>query len=249
MKRVRLVLVLMIVGFIFVLTPLFAGGQNEAAKAKSTVAFSLYMYSTDYKPIWEGIVSDFQKSNPNITVNMEVLDLGVLKDKVVTEWRAGAGPDVVLSVPEDTIDMYALGFVENLSSRFKGWSDAANFYPWALSAVTVEGDYPNGFVHAVPIDATMRALVYRKDLAQKYGFSTPPQTWDELKKMALAITQGEGGNVSGFGFCSGQNVRTPQEFNVLLWQLGADIAKKVNGKWQIAFTEQDAARNSSGMVV
>ncbi len=204
------------------------------------VKFSLYMYSTDYKPVWKNIVDDFEKTHPGIDVKMETLDLGVIKDKIVIEWRAGVGPDVVLSVPEDTIDMAALGFIQDLSPWVSKWDEADRFFPWAWKGATLEGEFPTGYVHGVPIDATMRAFMYREDLYKKYGADVP-KYWSELKVTASKISAQEKG-VSGFGFCSAQNVRTPQEFNVLLWQLGVDIVKEVNGKWKIGFDVQDAAR-------
>jgi trehalose/maltose transport system substrate-binding protein len=40
-----------------------------------------------------------------------------------------------------------------------------------------------------PLD--VQVLIYRTDLLDRYGYKTPPRTWDELEKMAVRIQAGE----------------------------------------------------------
>jgi trehalose/maltose transport system substrate-binding protein len=48
-----------------------------------------------------------------------------------------------------------------------------------------------GRVVAMPYRADLGVLFYRKDLLREYGYRTPPQTWDELEKMAVRIQREE----------------------------------------------------------
>jgi trehalose/maltose transport system substrate-binding protein len=48
-----------------------------------------------------------------------------------------------------------------------------------------------GKLVAMPYNPNVEVLFYRTDLLAKYGYKTPPRTWDELEKMALRIQPGE----------------------------------------------------------
>jgi trehalose/maltose transport system substrate-binding protein len=49
----------------------------------------------------------------------------------------------------------------------------------------------HGKLVALPYHPNFGVLYYRVDLLRKYGYSTPPRTWDELEKMSVRIQNGE----------------------------------------------------------
>ncbi len=73
----------------------------------------------------------------------------------------------------------------------------ASFIPEVLKAYQVGGN-----LIALPQETEFPLLYYRTDLLHKYGFKQPPQTWDELEKMALTIQEGErkSGNSNFWGY-------------------------------------------------
>jgi len=60
--------------------------------------------------------------------------------------------------------------------------DAKNYMPAVLKNLVFDGR-----LVAVPNSTDVGLLFYRTDLLRKHGYSRPPQTWDELEKMASAI--------------------------------------------------------------
>jgi trehalose/maltose transport system substrate-binding protein len=64
--------------------------------------------------------------------------------------------------------------------------DAKQHYPGIVANNTVGGK-----LVAMPYFSDFGMLFYRTDLLQKYGFSSPPQSWDELNQQATKIVAGE----------------------------------------------------------
>ena len=65
----------------------------------------------------------------------------------------------------------------------------------------------NSGVYGIPANADNRVLLYNKDILVRHGFvddqgeAKPPQSWEELREMALAMTEiDEKGNVKSIGF-------------------------------------------------
>ncbi|MEJ2357744.1 MAG: ABC transporter substrate-binding protein [Deinococcales bacterium] len=110
-----------------------------------------------------------------------------------------------LGAQSDSVDVYQIdvtypgilgSYFIDLSKYFSK-SDLANYIP-----AYVKNDQFQGKQIAVPWFADAGVLYYRTDLLKKYGYSNPPQTWDELTKMAQKIQAGEraAGNDKFWGY-------------------------------------------------
>ncbi|KAJ3116714.1 hypothetical protein HDU96_008953 [Phlyctochytrium bullatum] len=71
---------------------------------------------------------------------------------------------------------------------------------------------------AVPFFADYGVLLYRTDLIEKYGFSGPPQTWDEMEKMLEVVVPAEKKlNPNFFGYVGQLNAYEGLTCNAMEW--------------------------------
>jgi multiple sugar transport system substrate-binding protein len=177
-------------------------------------------------PVYDTLVNKFNKQNKGeIEATWRVMPSNATThyDKLTTEFQAGGGDiDVIGGDVIWAIQFAAQGYIQDLSDDFPA-SEQKKFLPAPISAMTYEGA-----IYGIPWFTDAGMLYYRKDLLEQAGFSDPPETWDELKEMALKTTQ-DTGTKNGFVF-QGSNyeggVCNGCEY---IWTHGGEVLSEVTG--------------------
>jgi multiple sugar transport system substrate-binding protein len=151
-------------------------------------------------------------------------DTGQYYDKLRTEFQAASGDISVIGTDVIWPKQFApQNWTIDLSDRFPT-SEQKKFVPVTIEAAS----YQDG-IYAVPWSSCpdVGLLYYRKDLLDDSGISGPPETWDELKDMAVQVSE-EAGVQNGFVF-QGSNyeggVCNALEY---IWTHGGDVLDENN---------------------
>ncbi len=145
----------------------------STASAKSSFTFLAAQYSTATEPFLKDLVARFEKENPNITVNLQVVGWDVINQRVNTLISTNQAPDLL------NIDLFSAYVNDNLLM------DASKVISPALKANIYESLYAGnaikGTTYAIPLLSSVRSLYYNKDIFATAGIATPPKTWSELR--------------------------------------------------------------------
>lgn len=130
------------------------------------------------------LLPDFERSHPGMRVAVQQLPWSAAHEKLLTAFAGDATPDVSQLGNTWIPELAALGALESLQPFV------------TASAVVEQSDYFPGIwdtnqiadtLYGVPWYVDTRLLFYRRDLLTQAGFSAPPKTWDEWRRMLAAI--------------------------------------------------------------
>ena len=201
-----------------------ASGCGGGGAGSGEIIFS---YAADDDGSITKLINQFNKQNKGgIQASHRVMpdSTDSYYDKLRTEFQAASGDISVIGVDVIWPKQFApQGWIIDLSDRFPT-SEQKKFIPSTIEVAS----YEDG-VYAVPWVSCPDAglLYYRKDLLDESGISAPPETWAELKEMALQVSE-EAGIQNGFVF-QGSNyeggVCNALEY---IWTHGGDVLDENN---------------------
>jgi raffinose/stachyose/melibiose transport system substrate-binding protein len=147
---------------------------TEAASA-APVAIEWWHITTGEpgKSDFQAIADAYMAANPNVKINITVLENEAFKTKLATSIQSGDVPDLFQSWGGGTMAAQAdAGMLKDITADIASWKDTIN--PGALSIYAY-----NGKQYGVPWDMGMIGFWYNKDLFAQAGITAPPTTWDE----------------------------------------------------------------------
>jgi sn-glycerol 3-phosphate transport system substrate-binding protein len=183
---------MMIVAFLMVtlLVPLYSAGTKEVVvdeNAPVTIEF-WHAMSGDRIDLIQGIVDDFMKENPNITVNVQYSgSYNETLNKVVSAHRAGNAPSVFHLYEVGTLGMIKSGMVVAVDELATKFNQPIN---WDEFFVPVHNYYKyQGQHYSMPFNSSTPLVYINKTLFERAGLdpNNPPKTFADIRKAAVAL--------------------------------------------------------------
>lgn len=152
----------------------------------------------------------FMQENPDVEVELLIYPTEQYPNAIQLLFQSDDAPDIYRTGGQATTQLptsHQRGWVRPLD-EFITEAYKARFPEEVFDPVN-SGRYIGGEIYGIPfVNARwplLRPLFYNADLLREYGFDGPPETWNELRSMAAAIT--EQGNGRVYGLASfGENI-------------------------------------------
>lgn len=211
----------------------WAAGQQEQGTTIRVAHFYDSMGDENHQICvkWlEGIKSDFEAANPDISVEYEQLKWDEIDVKMMSDHRAGISEhDLTLSSPQMMPQHALVGDLADLTPFIERDWDAAELseFSWASSWEKMK---QNGKHLGIPFGNHSRLLIYNKTMFEEAGLDMdkPPRTIDELISMAKKLTLDKDGDGEidqyGLGIALGADRATIEaSFAPLIWGFGGEL--------------------------
>ncbi|MBW2121616.1 MAG: sugar ABC transporter substrate-binding protein, partial [Deltaproteobacteria bacterium] len=148
--------------------------QREDRTGKKTIRFTVWGSPTSNQ-LYREVVEDFERSNPDIRVELMMLPWSHYHRKILTMCAARSRLDVMRlanSYFPLFVEKGALLALDEYIRRDRTEIDLGDFFPAALMGCEDEGH-----IYGLPVDIVGWAVFYNRGIFEKAGLAFPDGTW------------------------------------------------------------------------
>jgi multiple sugar transport system substrate-binding protein len=206
------ILFFLFVFFLFLLSLQCAKKDNEE---KIIITWWQFWTDPNVKPKIDELISEFEKENPKIKVEITDLTWSDGHEKIVIAFSSNSAPDVIELGSDWVPEFSSQGVLADVTSDAKEIKD--QYLMW--DPVTYRGK-----IFGFPWILDTRVLFYNKDLMKKANLDPekPPSTWDELLEYCQKVNRLKP-QAYGFGANSAERHRLYKKFLPFFWSNGGKI--------------------------
>ncbi|WP_170323595.1 ABC transporter substrate-binding protein [Cryptosporangium phraense] len=161
------------------------GDDGDSGSGPVTVKWWMVTQNADSATAaLKDVVKDFEKTNPDIKVDLQFRAVDAHKDALRTTAGSDQGPDIYYywAGPGLGGTLVESGVSLDLSKYYQQFNWTSRFNESTLKAFSQYGGF-----HGVPWTQRTEVVYYRKDLFTKAGISAPPTTFAEWEQDAQKL--------------------------------------------------------------
>lgn len=171
MKKFLLILVILLV---VTCTILFMP-KNKPANSNEVVFWTLQM--SDFSSYMNEVINKFEKENPGIKIKWIDVPFSEGEKRTLAAILSDTPPDLINLNPDFSAILAQKGALQEIKK-----SDVEEFTPEIITSLKY-----NDKLYAIPWYATSAITIYNRKLYEEAGYSTPPDTYRRLGKIAQTI--------------------------------------------------------------
>lgn len=170
------------------LTGCGGGKEEKSSKGKTTIKYATYSAGPDHLTDMDEMVAEFEKQNPDIKVDVEVIGYDDYFTKLQTQASSKTLPDVFEMNYENFTTYAGNGVLLDLSNLAK---EDTGFSADLLSGNSYEYFQNEGTLYGLPEKMSDVVLFYNKDLfdAVSVGYPQADWTWADLLEVSQKLTK------------------------------------------------------------
>ena len=147
---------------------------SEASTEPVTIEWYHIQNNDPGKSLWQELADEYTAENPNVTINITVLENEAFKTKLTTLLQQGNVPDLFQTWGGGGLRQQVdAGFIKDITADIAPWKSEIN--EGALSMYEVDGKN-----YGVPFDLGLVGFWYNTKTFEEAGITTLPATWDEF---------------------------------------------------------------------
>lgn len=193
-----------------------SSGSTNASSGPVTLTYWSGFTGGD-GPTYQGLVAEFNKTHPDIKVQMDAQPWDTLAQKLPTALASGSGPDI--ATPDYNVGTIRQYITNGLAAPLDALigTGANQLAPGVLPKTISDAFTVNGHLYAAPANFATLMLYYNKTLLSAAGLQ-PPTTMQELRADAVQLTK----KGKTYGIVIADNA-TIAMWPILIWADGGDI--------------------------
>ncbi|WP_165907648.1 ABC transporter substrate-binding protein [Primorskyibacter sedentarius] len=137
--------------------------------------------------VWAQRNEAFSEANPDIDLNYSYFNGQIRRQKILAGFQTNRLADVIIAFGQDIPEFAGFGMIQPLDDiagdKIEGWKER-------IVSEVYESGVHEGKLYALPTYVDMASfLAINLDAMEEAGFDRPPETWDEVREYAKAMTK------------------------------------------------------------